>query len=166
MDVKKLADSLKDTELGGKWKSRASKNDKAPSKSAIVTYTLQKSTVAGIGAGKTGSAFLIRGVKSKFSSHPFNFGSQEEQNALSADIEYVKAARKEMFASEQKGDQTNILTKKKLCTFSVDFEICAGEASIQDQAAVEQFKYIYLLQAVIANKVASEVLGGSPRDPK
>ena len=32
MDVKKLAESLKGTELGGTWKSRKSKNDKPQSK--------------------------------------------------------------------------------------------------------------------------------------
>jgi|LauGreDrversion4_2_1035121.scaffolds.fasta_scaffold853154_2 hypothetical protein len=82
MDIKKLAESLKNSDMAGNWKPRKSKNDKQSSKQAskqaIQTYTLQKSTVAGIGSGKSGAAFLIRGTKSKFASHAFNFGSQEE----------------------------------------------------------------------------------------
>jgi hypothetical protein len=71
-----------------------------------------------------------------------------------------------MFSEEKKTDVNETLIKKKLCSFSLDFELATPEQAIQGESALESFKYLYLLQAVIANQVASETLGGSPRDQK
>ncbi len=75
IDIKRLAESLKGVDITGKWKTPQSKNGKVV-KSAIQSYSLDKSTVAGIGSGKTGSVFLIRGLKSKFTNHAYKFGDQ------------------------------------------------------------------------------------------
>ena len=165
MDIKRLADSLKESDLGGKWKTPQAKPGK-PAKAAITTYSLDKSAVAGIGSGRSGSVLLIRGLKSKFTSHSHKYGDQEQQNMLNESIETIKEARNQYFAATEKPEVADPRTSKKLCSLKVDFELCAGQDQLQSSEALDQVKYLYLLQYVIANAVAREVCGGSPRETK
>ena len=73
VDMSKVVQSVKEHELGGKWKQPVSKGIKGQ-KQAISKYSLDKSNVLGIGSGRSSNVLLIRGLKSKFAAHPYKFG--------------------------------------------------------------------------------------------
>jgi hypothetical protein len=75
--MRKVAESLGE-EMCGKWKSKQAPAvpGKKAVKSAIVKYTLDKSSVLGIGSGWSNSTLLIRGLKSRFAGHSYKFGDE------------------------------------------------------------------------------------------
>ncbi len=76
--MRKVAESLGDSGLSGKWKSKqaAAVPGKKVVKSAISKYTLDKSNVLGIGSGWSGSTLILRGLKSRFAGHSYKFGDE------------------------------------------------------------------------------------------
>ena len=104
-----------------------SKNAK-PTKAAIQSYALDKSLSLGIGCGKSGDLFHLRGVKSRFSNHSYKFGDEQQKQLLTAPINELEELRRNYkFDVKDAGKEQDPRLAKKLTQGSVDFELFSEE---------------------------------------
>ena len=123
MDVQKVVNSIRDLSIGGKWKQKVSKNAK-PSKAAIQSFTLDKSFGLGIGSGKSGDLYHVRGLKSRFCNHSYKFGDEVQKGLLNAPIQELEELRRnQKFDARDPSKDQDPRLAKKLTQGTLDFEL-------------------------------------------
>lgn len=133
--------------ISGIWTQKAGKNQ---SKQAILTYEMKKGHILGVGStsNKVNNLLLIKNVTSRWCSHAFAFGDENQQKQLKDDLASIY---------EQ---NLSIGDLRSLSKVTVNFEICNEAEDLQNKEAMEQLKYIALLKEILAIQV------GQTHDPK